>query len=105
MSRFRNPVMRNNYDAMVNKYQLRHSDLFTAELIPHMGAGGGQAFWLGYQGKTMGRGFVGKDKQTMAYAYWRAGQDCRANEGDNPLFSGTYTGDNCLRLNHLQNQQ
>lgn len=53
----------------------------------------------------MGGGFVGKDKQTMAYAYWRAGQDCRAKEGDNPLFLGTYTGDNCLRLNHPQNQQ
>lgn len=78
MNRFRNPILRNQYDAMVLKWQRKHSDLFTPEGHPHMGAGGGMAFWLGYQGKTIGAGFVtARDRQTPNYASWRAGQDCR----------------------------
>lgn len=38
-NQFRNPVLRNHYEAMVSKYHRRHSDLFTAEAVPHNGAG------------------------------------------------------------------
>lgn len=86
-NRFRNPILRNQFDSMVSKYKRRHSDLFTADGVPHSGAGGGQAFWHGYRGTTFGAGFAtAHDKQTPAYASWRAGQACRAAEGSSPAF-------------------
>lgn len=81
-NQFSNPVLRNQYEAMFSKYHRRHSDLFTPEGVPHNGAGGGQAFWLGYHGKTFGSGFDAASKKTPAYASWRAGQDIRKAEGD-----------------------
>ena len=58
MNRFRNPVLRNQYDQMVLKWKAKHADLFRPDGVPHMGAGGGMAFWLGYQGRTIGAGFI-----------------------------------------------
>ena len=74
-------MLHDQYEAMFSKYHRRHSDLFTPEGKPHNGAGGCQAFWLGYQCKTFGAGFDAASKKTPAYASWRAGQDIRKAEG------------------------
>jgi hypothetical protein len=81
---FRDPVLHKQYEAMFSKYHARHADLFTPEGVPH---NGGQAFWLGYQGKTLGTDSNAVSKKTAAYASWRAGQDCRQAEGDAPRFA------------------
>ncbi|WP_196217498.1 MULTISPECIES: hypothetical protein [Pseudomonas syringae group] len=77
MNPFKIDILRRHYDAMKTKWALNHSDLFTPEGLPHMGSGGAQAFWLGFQGKTFGAGFKTRaEKQSPNYASWRAGRAC-----------------------------
>jgi hypothetical protein len=86
-NRFRDPLLRSQYDAMVAGYRMHHGNLFTPEGVPHMGAGVGMAFWHGYRGKLIGAGFIIRsERRTPNYACWRAGQDCRAAEGHHPLY-------------------
>lgn len=78
MNRFRNVILRNQYDNLTESYACTHSNLFTPEGIPHRGNASALAFWNGFDGVSMGTGFLTQaQRNTPAYASWRAGQDCK----------------------------
>jgi hypothetical protein len=76
MNRFRNPLLRGQYEAMIKDYHGKNPYLFTPEGKPHRGTALGLAFWNGFEGVVMGAGFSNSERSSPAYACWRAGQDC-----------------------------
>ena len=78
---FRNKMMCDQYDACLQAYRNGLSGLFTPEGNPHRGSAIALAFWNGFEGVTMGKGFTTQaERSTPAYACWRAGQDCQRAE-------------------------
>jgi len=77
-NRFRNQIMRQHYDAIVGMYHTKHRTLFH-EGERTMGNGMASFFWRGFDGTQFGAGFTDRaSKDTLAYAYYRAGQDMKA---------------------------
>lgn len=79
---FKDKFMQTNYDAALVVYQTRHRDLFLPNgdrrRSPNLGSSFAQAFWAGYDGLTVGQ--YRYPKNTLAYAYWKAGKDCAKRE-------------------------
>lgn len=80
MNKFRDKMMRSQYDAAMKAYQARHPNLFLRNgerrQNPNYGSSFAQSFWMGFDGIAPGAGYIDKaSRATVAYAYWRAGQD------------------------------
>jgi hypothetical protein len=78
VNRFRDRTLRKEYDAAMHAHATRHRDLFRPDGSRNTGSTFASYFWKGFDG-IQGRGLVNfKDRaarETLAYAYWRAGQD------------------------------
>jgi len=84
MNRFRDPSMRQNYDAAVRAFETKHRDLFVngERRRPLIGLGGAKGagygssfaewFWKGYDGARLMQG----SEKLVGYAFYRAGMDC-----------------------------
>jgi hypothetical protein len=84
-NRFKDPTMRAQYDGSVTAFRTKHRDLFDGSGVRRTpGSSFASAFWQGYDGKVMGNGWDAASKATLAYAYWRAGQDCGARHNSQP---------------------
>ncbi len=82
-NRFRDHTMRQQYDAAVRAFETKHRDLFvngTRRTVGGYGSSFASAFWHGYDGDTKGVACMSDkaSRSTLAYAYYRAGQDCAA---------------------------
>lgn len=77
MNRFRDKTLAKHYDAMVRMFNTQHRDLGTPERRCN-GNSFAQAFWIGFDGVTVGRGNYSDraSRETLAYPCYRAGQDC-----------------------------
>jgi hypothetical protein len=78
MNTFRDKTLRTNYDAAVLCFETKHRDLFYPDGTECHGSSFASYFWKGFHGVS-GKGLVRFDaasKKTLAYAFWRAGQDC-----------------------------
>lgn len=77
-NRFRDPTMRREYDATVAMFRQEHRNLFI-DGKPHRGSTLAGQFWHGFNGTHLGAGFTDRaSKEMLAYAYWCAGRDMRA---------------------------
>jgi hypothetical protein len=77
VNRFRDPTMRQQYDAAVRAYRMKHRDLFDANGNRRTpGSSFASFFWRGYDGECAAR-WDRTGRATLSYAYWRAGQDCK----------------------------
>lgn len=76
---FRDQMMRQNYDAAVDGWRTKHRNFFRPDGGQRRGSSMAENFWRGFDGQPgFGAGFIDRaSRQTLAYAYWRAGQDCR----------------------------
>ena len=78
---FRDRTMRQNYDAAVKVYRMRHRDLFIPQTGERRRSGNygstfARCFWHGFDdvatpGERQDRAW----RQTIGYAFWRAGRD------------------------------
>ena len=80
-NRFKDPGMRREYDGAMLAYNTKHKNLFLPNgerrKSPDLGSSFATFFWGGYDGFTVGMfNFESKgDRNTIAYAHYRAGQD------------------------------
>ena len=78
-NRFKDKTLRNEYDALTLMYKTKHRNLFLESgdrrRSPNLGSTVATMFWQGFDGVVMGTGWDTESKKTLAYAYWRAGQD------------------------------
>lgn len=76
---FKDPTLRKHFDGMVQGFQTAHRDVGTPENRCRGNSFAG-AFWIGYDGVTVGRGNYSDraSRQTLAYACYRAGVACAA---------------------------
>lgn len=80
-NRFRDPMMRQQYDAAVKAFEIKHRDLFTKDGEQHIGSSFARAFWDGFNGRPgLGLGGYASERNSLGYAYWRAGQDCQKGQ-------------------------
>jgi hypothetical protein len=79
-NRFRDPVLKKEYDAVMQMFLTKHQNLFSKDGSRSRGNGVANSFWLGYDGKFFGIGWDSNSKQTLMYAHWRAGQDAKKAE-------------------------
>ena len=76
MNRFRDPTLRKQYDVMVRLFREGHRDVGTPVKRCKGNSFAGY-FWQGFDGVAPQR-FADRDsRQTLAYACFRAGQDCK----------------------------
>lgn len=75
-NRFRNPVMRREYDALVQAYREGAAILFTKDGRRCRGNAWATNFWLGFDDHNRDQ-WDRLSRKTLAYAHWRAGQDCQ----------------------------
>ena len=75
-NRFRDPIMRAQYDAMVSCFRTRHKDLIYPSGARCRGNVAATAFWGGYD-RVKRPIWDAHSRQTPAYACYRAGQDVR----------------------------
>lgn len=73
-NRFKDKVMRNEYDAAMLMFVTKHRNLFLPDGSRCTGNGVASSFWRGFDGVVMGY-WDAASKKTLAYAHWRAGQD------------------------------
>lgn len=78
-NRFRDPTLRKEYDAVAQMYVTKHRNLFAPNGERSNGNSVACFFWRGFDGTVMGSGWDAESKKTLAYAYWRAGQDAKAS--------------------------
>ena len=82
MGAFKDKFMRDNYEAALTVFRTRHRDLFLPSgerrRSPNLGSSFAQAFWGGYDNLCVGQ--YRYPKNTLAYAYWKAGKDCAEKE-------------------------
>lgn len=71
--------MRAAYDASIKHHAVKHAVLFTKDGKPNIGNGIGGPFWRGFRGEQADM-WDAASKQTIAYAYWRAGRDVAAQQ-------------------------
>lgn len=75
---FREKMMRSQWEAAVLGYSTQHRNFFHASGARCQGNSFANAFWAGFDGMTTGRGNYDRaSRRTIAYAYYRAGQDVR----------------------------
>lgn len=79
-NRFRDPVLRRAYDEAITAHAATSKVLFHAGQ-EHRGNGVAGPFWRGFHAEQSGH-WDAASKQTLAYAYWRAGQDVRASQDE-----------------------
>jgi hypothetical protein len=77
-NRFKNPMLRKQYDACVSCYRKKHRDLVRADGTPHRGNTIAVSFWRGYEGAKVN--WDAYSRSAPIYAAYRAGQDIRAIE-------------------------
>lgn len=58
-------------------FAARHRNLFQADGARSRGNSVADMFWRGFDGVVLGGMWDAASKKTLAYAYWRAGQDAR----------------------------
>lgn len=74
-------MLRKCYDNALIMHETKSRVLFNSDGTRTIGNGIAGVFWRGYDGTTLGLGYVDRSsKETMGYAYWRAGQDIKASE-------------------------
>lgn len=79
-ARFRNPIMKDVYVAMLAAYRERAGMLFTPEGRRRLGTGhAATTFWRGFDGLA-GPTWDAHSRRTPSYACFRAGQDAAAYE-------------------------
>ena len=85
-NKFRNQLMRQQYDSAVQMFKTKHRNLFWnedrrgANRISY-GSSIAESFWKGFDDLEIGRGYTDKaSRETLGYAYYRAGQDCAKGE-------------------------
>lgn len=84
-NRFKDPTMRREYEAAVAMFRQEHRNLF-CNGSPHRGSALASQFWHGFNGTSLGAGFIDRaSKQMVAYAYWCAGRDMRAELEKNTM--------------------
>jgi hypothetical protein len=77
-NRFRDPTLRKEYDAAMQSFRERSRNLFMPDGSRTMGNSFAGMFWRGFDGTKIGAGFIDRaSRSTLAYAYYRAGQDAR----------------------------
>jgi hypothetical protein len=87
-NKFRNQLMRQQYDLAVQMFKTKHRNLFwNGERRGTNGISYGssvaESFWKGFDGLKIGRGYTDKaSRETLGYAYYRAGEDCAKVEHD-----------------------
>lgn len=75
-NKFKNLLMRGEYDVTMQAYLTKHRNLFHQDGSRNTLNSVGMMFWRGFDGTNLGAGFVdAASKNILAYAYWRAGQD------------------------------
>ncbi len=76
-NRFKDPTLRNEYDNATRCFETKHRNLFCSDGSRSMGNSMASFFWRGFDGTQFGAGFTdAASKKILAYAYYRAGQDC-----------------------------
>lgn len=76
-NRFKDPTLRKEYDNATTCFKAKHRNLFCADGSRSMGNSMASFFWRGFDGTQFGAGFTdAASKKILAYAYYRAGQDC-----------------------------
>lgn len=87
-NKFRNRLMRQQYDSAVQMFTTKHRNLFwNGERRGQNGISYGSeiatCFWRGFDGLQIGLGYTDKaSRDTLGYAYYRAGEDCANGEHD-----------------------
>jgi len=80
MNRFKNHVMRKEYEVASYCWRIKHRDLFRNGEPYRHGSSFANFFWAGYDGRIpsgCGRGFTDRaSREMIGYAWYRAGQDC-----------------------------
>jgi hypothetical protein len=79
---FRNRDMRRAFDECVVGYEKRHKNFFTHGGLRHRANSIADYFWRGYDGVNAQAFADAGSRQTLAYAYWRAGRACAEAETD-----------------------
>ena len=74
-NRFRNSMLRRQYDACLHCFRVRHKDLIHPTGIRHRGNAAADYFWRGYDLVKMN--WDARMRQSPAYAAFRAGEDVR----------------------------
>lgn len=74
-NRFKNPILKQAYDNCIKMFETKHETLFNKGGFQSAGNGIANSFWKGYNGTVFGAGWDAESKDTLAYAYWRAGED------------------------------
>lgn len=73
---FRERSMKHHFDAAISQWESRHANLFHKDGTRNMGNSMAGMFWRGFDGVQVGAGFTDRaSKETLAYAFWRAGQE------------------------------
>ncbi len=77
-NRFKNKLLRIQYDKAVAAYKSNHHDLFHEDGSTNTMNAVGMNFWRGFNGTQLGAGFTdAESRSTLAYAVYRAGQDMK----------------------------
>jgi hypothetical protein len=77
-NRFKNPMLRKQYDACIACYRKKHRDLVRPDGTPHRGNTIATYFWRGFEGVTVN--WDAYSRGAPIYAAYRAGQTVRATE-------------------------
>ena len=75
MNRFKDKTMRSQYAVAVHCFKIKHRDLFRPDGVTrNIGSSFASYFWKGFDNILVFK--CPDDKKMIAYAYYRAGQDC-----------------------------
>lgn len=70
--------MKHSYDSAVEMFNLKHPNLFYSDGSRSKGNSISYFFWMGFDHKKGER--INVAKNTLGYAYFRAGEDCNKKE-------------------------
>jgi len=83
-NRFKNSILRAEYNASMFAFDTKHQNLFIngeRRQSPDLGSTFATFFWAGYDGKNQGMfKFDSTMKNTLSYAYYKAGIDARKKD-------------------------
>lgn len=81
--------MRLAFEELLKAWRAKHKILFHADGARNMGNGVASSFWRGYDGTQIGGGFIDRaSRETLTYAYWKAGRAARAEADRIPAPQG-----------------
>ncbi|UJJ56691.1 hypothetical protein [Rhodanobacter thiooxydans] len=75
-NRFRDPMLRKQFDALIDAYRRGHPSLLGPDGTKQRGNAAAQAFWSGFDSGDVCRLYpTPASRRTIAYACFRAGQE------------------------------